>query len=80
MELRIAVNRNTFSFYYAVTKRIWNLLKDAVDAKFLGIEPAKGFVDCMYALYITSSRKKAAVKFILITLRVKAVKKLISDQ
>jgi len=53
--LKIAVDGEYYSFYYAVQPGQWILLKDNVDARFLSTRVAGGFVGCMYALYATSA-------------------------
>lgn len=56
LQLRIQVNGDTYSFYYAEKgSTSWRLLKDGVDAKFLSTQTAGGFVGCMYAMYATSN-------------------------
>lgn len=58
--LKIEANGNSYSFFYAFEPFQWNLLKDSVDAKYLGTKIAGGFVGCMYALYATSLGKSSA--------------------
>jgi len=53
--LKIAVNGDSYSFYYATQKNKWQLLKDKVDGKFLSTKIAGGFVGSMYAMYATSN-------------------------
>lgn len=64
LELKIAAQKNTYSFYYAEQKGKWNLLKENVDATFLSTKTAGGFVGCMYALYATSSGEPSVNKAI----------------
>lgn len=59
LKLKIENKRNTIAFYYATQKGKWNLLADAVDARFLSTKTAGGFVGSMYALYATSSGEKS---------------------
>lgn len=60
--LKIAANGGGYSFYYAIQKNKWLLLKDNVDGKFLSTKIAGGFVGSMYALYATSNDKATANK------------------
>ncbi|MBL7745430.1 MAG: glycoside hydrolase family 43 protein [Chitinophagaceae bacterium] len=53
--LRIKSEGTTYSFYYSVDSKSWNLLKEKVDAKLLSTKVAGGFVGCMYGMYATSS-------------------------
>ena len=53
--LKIEANGAHYSFYYAIKKNKWTLLKDKVDATFLSTQTAGGFVGTMYGLYATSS-------------------------
>ena len=62
LQLKIEARGNTYAFYYSVQKGKWNLLKDAVDAKFLSTQTAGGFVGSMYTLYATSNGKITASK------------------
>lgn len=57
--LKIEARGSAYSFYYAMKKNKWTLLKDGVDAKFLSTQVAGGFVGAMYALYATSMGKDA---------------------
>jgi len=62
LQLKIEARGNAYAFYYATQKGEWNLLKDAVDAKFLSTKTAGGFVGSMYTLYATSNGKKTSNK------------------
>jgi len=53
--LKIEANGGTYSFYYAIQKDKWQLLKDNVGGKFLSTKTAGGFVGSMYAMYATSN-------------------------
>jgi len=53
--LKIEANGGTYSFYYAIQKDKWQLLKDNVVGKFLSTKTAGGFVGSMYAMYATSN-------------------------
>jgi xylan 1,4-beta-xylosidase len=55
LHFRISAEGNTYSFYYSANGKIWNLLKDKVDAKFVSTKTAGGFVACIYGMYATSS-------------------------
>jgi xylan 1,4-beta-xylosidase len=55
LHFRISAEGNTYSFYYSANGKIWNLLKDKVDAKFVSTKTAGGFVGCIYGMYATSS-------------------------
>lgn len=54
---KIEAHGNTYSFSFAVERDKWIPLSENVDATFLSTRIAKGFVGCMYALYVTSLRK-----------------------
>ncbi|NUO80254.1 glycoside hydrolase family 43 protein [candidate division KSB1 bacterium] len=55
--LKIAAQRSTYSFFFALAPNKWQLLKGEVDARFLSTKAAGGFVGCVYALYATSLGK-----------------------
>jgi alpha-N-arabinofuranosidase len=55
--LKIETKGKAFNFYYAYNQDEWQLLKGEVDATFLSIRKAWGFVGNVYAMYATSSRK-----------------------
>jgi xylan 1,4-beta-xylosidase len=59
---KIAANGGSYSFYYALQKNKWQLLKDNMDGKFLSTKIAGGFVGSMYALYATSNDKATTNK------------------
>ena len=52
---KIEAKGDGYSFYYAIKKNKWQLLKDNVDGKFLSTKVAGGFVGSMYAMYATSN-------------------------
>jgi len=52
--LKIKVTGEEFAFYYGRKPNNLNLLKDKVDATFLSIKKAWGFVGNVYSLYATS--------------------------
>jgi xylan 1,4-beta-xylosidase len=52
---KIEAKGDTYSFYYAIKRNKWQLLKDNVDGKFLSTKIAGGFVGSMYAMYATSN-------------------------
>jgi len=52
--LKIEAKGKEFAFYYGTNENELNLLKDNVDATFLSIRNAWGFVGNVYALYATS--------------------------
>ena len=54
LQIKIEVNNDTYSFYYAQNNEKYSLLK-TLDAKFLSTNVAGGFVGCMYAIYATSN-------------------------
>ena len=54
LQLKVEVNNETYSFYYAEKNEKYSLLK-TLDAKFLSTNIAGGFVGCMYAMYATSN-------------------------
>ena len=58
-------NGSKYSFYYAVKKGKWILLKDNVDGKHLSTKDAGGFVGSLFAMYGTSGGKasKSVAKF-----------------
>lgn len=52
--LEIKAQKNTYSFSYSTDNKVWQVLKDGVDAKFLSTKVAGGFVGCTFGLYATS--------------------------
>ena len=54
LQLKVAANNSTYSFYYSMYPGPWILLADKIDAKFLSTKTAGGFVGTMYGLYATS--------------------------
>lgn len=62
IQLRIDINNDQCSFYYAVQPKAWKLLKDKLDGKYLSTKVAGGFVGSLFALYATSSGKASTNK------------------
>jgi alpha-N-arabinofuranosidase len=60
--LKIAANGSRYSFYYAVEKDKWQLIKANVDGTFLSTKIAGGFVGSMYVMYATSEGKTSSAK------------------
>jgi len=52
--LKIGFDETEFSFYYSFENKNWTLLKDKVDATFMSIKKAWGFVGNVLAMYATS--------------------------
>jgi xylan 1,4-beta-xylosidase len=59
---KIEAKGNKYSFFYAMQKNNWQLLKDNVDAKFLSTTVAGGFVGSYYAMYATSNGEASISK------------------
>ena len=59
LQLKVEVNNETYSFYYAEKNEKYSLLK-TLDAKFLSTNVAGGFVGCMYAMYATSNGSESS--------------------
>ena len=57
---RINAQSDTYSFYYSVNGKNWNLIKDKVDAKFVSTKTAGGFLGCVYGMYATSSGEQSS--------------------
>ncbi len=55
VKLRISSEGDKYSFYYAIDKENWTLIKDKVDGKYLSTKTAGGFIGCIYGMYATSS-------------------------
>jgi xylan 1,4-beta-xylosidase len=55
--LKIEFNGAEFSFYFSYNKKDWTLVKDKVDATFMSIKKAWGFVGNVIAMYATSTGK-----------------------
>ncbi|WP_158797741.1 glycoside hydrolase family 43 protein [Pedobacter sp. L105] len=55
IELRIDINKDRCSFFYAEQQEDWKLLKRKLDGKYLSTKEAGGFVGSLFALYATSS-------------------------
>lgn len=64
LALKIEARGNTYSFYHAVKRKKWILLKDNADATFLSTQTAGGFVGTMYGLYGTSSGLSSSNKVV----------------
>ncbi len=54
---KIEAAADKYSFWYATKKGKWQLMQDAVDAKYLSTKSAGGFVGCIYSMYATSGGK-----------------------
>ncbi|MGG9961439.1 glycoside hydrolase family 43 protein [Ferruginibacter sp. SUN106] len=52
---KIEAKGDGYSFYYALKKNDWRLLKENEDGRFLSTKWAGGFVGSMYAMYATSN-------------------------
>jgi xylan 1,4-beta-xylosidase len=52
--LKIASNKDQYSFFYSFTSKQWTLLKANLDGTFLSTKTAGGFVGSIYAMYATS--------------------------
>lgn len=60
LRLKIQFNKGEYSFFYAIGNKKWfNMLKEAVDGKFLSTATAGGFVGSVFALYATSTGKES---------------------
>lgn len=55
--LKIGFNGTEFSFHYSFDNKNWNIIKDKVDATFMSIKKAWGFVGNVLAMYATSLGK-----------------------
>ena len=62
LQLKIAANREFYSFQYTDSQGKWKLLKDKVDGKFLSTQTAGGFVGSLFALYASSSGESSTNK------------------
>jgi len=54
LHLRVSGEGNSYAFHYTVSPKQWTTLKEKVDAEYLSMRSAGGFVGCAYALYATS--------------------------
>ncbi|HEY0678425.1 MAG TPA: glycoside hydrolase family 43 protein [Chitinophagaceae bacterium] len=59
IRLKIAAERESYSFYYSTGNDHWKLLKSGLDAAFLSTAMAGGFVGCVFGLYAASLGKKS---------------------
>lgn len=59
---KIETNAGKYSFYYAIQKDKWQLLKRNAEGKFLSTTIAGGFVGSMYVMYATSNGTASANK------------------
>ncbi len=55
LQLKIEVNEKGYSFYYAVNRDKWLLIRSSLDRTFLSTATAGGFTGCMYGMYATSN-------------------------
>ncbi len=59
IQLKILTLGKEYSFFYSIEEGKWNLLKDKINATFLSIRNAWGFVGNVYAMYATSLGKRS---------------------
>jgi xylan 1,4-beta-xylosidase len=60
--LRISANNESYSFFYAVNKDIYQQIGTDQSVKFLSTKEAGGFVGCIFGLYATSLGKQSSNK------------------
>ena len=60
LNLKIAADGNTYSFFYSRNDSSWTPLKQGVDATFLSTRTAGGFVGVVYGMYATSLHQSSS--------------------
>lgn len=58
--LKIAADKDKYSFWYGLKEDKWNLLEKDLDGKFLSTKVAGGFVGSLFGLYATSNGQSSS--------------------